>query len=127
MNAFNDQASTRKGTLGEQIGEAWLRKRGFHVYRPSDLEQAHPVDRIAIAPGAMNALICDMKSKPVRTKYDDTGIDLEHWHRYRMLSEIHQMRALLVFIDEDLAKVYGNFLDVLDVVRPHRARKTTGA
>ena len=125
MTSFRDQQSTQKGTLGERIGERWLRKCGYYVYKPADLDSAHPIDRMAVQRSSAAALVCDFKAKPRREFYPDTGIDVRHWLTYLILARINGMRALLVFVDEIEAKVYGGFLDDLDRIRPVKTQKGT--
>jgi hypothetical protein len=111
---FNDKISTKKGTLGEQIADRYLCEAGYHVYHPADLDNAHPIDRIAVCKRTLSVLLCDVKSKPKRLMYPDTGIDMSHWLTYWTLAKAHNMRVYLVFVDEDSAEVYGQFLHVLE-------------
>lgn len=115
MTPFRNLNTTRKGEIGERIAEQWLRTRGLEVFRPTDVGQPHTVDRFLVDrrnPG--KAFICDVKTKPRRHKYADTGVDLRHWHKYVGLSEQHNMPALLTFVDEMEGRVYGNFIHILD-------------
>jgi hypothetical protein len=123
---FRDFRTTRKGEIGERIARQWLISRGYEIYTPGDLEKSHTNDILAMRRDCHNGLIvCDAKAKPARVDYGDTGIDLEHWHRYKSLSEAHGMRAFLFFVDEDEGTIRGNYLDVLDARRHgHRSPKT---
>lgn len=123
---FNGQATARKGALGERIAERYLREAGFHVYSPCDLENAHPIDRVAVCKRTLSVLLCDVKTKPKRVLYADTGIDVHHWQTYWTLGKTHNMRVYLIFVDEDSAEVYGQFLDVLErkVSVRHNGRTT---
>lgn len=114
MNDFCQRPTTQKGSLGERIADRHLRAAGYAVYKPSELDSSHPVDRIAVCKRTLSVLLCDVKSKPRRVHYPDTGIDVGHWMIYWSLAKLHNMRVFLVFVDEDECAVYGQFLDLLD-------------
>jgi hypothetical protein len=120
--AFRDLLTTRKGEIGENIVEQYLRDQGFQTYKSTDLDNSHTTDFLGIRRGKV--MVCDAKAKPLRVNRCDTGIDLVHWHRYKALGEAHGMRVFIFFVDEDLGLVYGNFLDVLDCIHLHKSMKT---
>lgn len=118
MTAFRDLNTTRKGELGEKIVERWLQQKGWVIYRPADDGQHHPVDCFATERrNPSNSCIVEMKAKPHRIKYPDTGVDLAHWRIYLTLEEQHQKPMFIAFVDEFDSEVYGNFLHKLEVPR----------
>lgn len=118
---FRDRITTRKGEIGERIVEQWLRDHGYEVFRPGDLGNSHTADFLTLPKKARcGVIVCDAKAKAARLKYQDTGFDIEHWHRYRSMGEAHGMRVFIFWVDEDLGKIYGNFLDVLEERHWHK-------
>jgi len=111
---FSDLITSRKGSLGEKYGERFLRANGYELYCPSDTDKSHPFDRMAVRRADRKAFISDFKTKPKRVKYPDTGIDMKHRDEYLALSQHHGIDCLLMFLDEDCGRAYGNFLSELE-------------
>lgn len=112
--SFQDKATTKAGNLGERIAKRVFAARGYIVYRYDELAGSHPIDFVAIQRNRLAMLLCDVKTKPKRVKYPDTGIDFDEWEKYRQLGRYYNLRVFLVFVDWENAKVYGQFLDVLE-------------
>ena len=113
MTPFADMLTARKGELGEQFGDRFLRSIGWEVFKPGG-NGAHSFDRLVVRRTDRSAMIADTKSKPARVKYRDTGIDMRHRDEYLEMSKRLTVECLLVFVDEDAGRVYGDFLSVLE-------------
>jgi hypothetical protein len=111
-SVFSQLPRTRKGTIAEQYVRDVLISRGWHIYTYSTVDQPHPVDMLAFTPD--NRLVAvEVKCKPARLYYPDTGIDVRHYHHYHNLQAQLNLPILLLFVDEYSKTVYGNYLDNL--------------
>ena len=108
-----DRAKYTKGCLGEGIVDRYLFSQGLIPYHPV-FDGSHPFDRICSTPDKREVIITETKTKARRTHYEDTGINLKHYTEYRYISNKHNLRVFLFFVDEFLKQVYGNFLDILE-------------
>jgi hypothetical protein len=108
---FHDRQTVKLGTLGEQIADQYLIRRGFIPYAPV-CEGAHPFDRLC-AFKKRKILIAETKTKPARRCYPDTGINKKHFDDYLHIEETHKLSVWLFFVDSDSGTVYGNKLAVL--------------
>ena len=102
----------KKGDMAEKIVDAQIKEMGFIPYRPV-AEGAHPFDMLCASRDKKHIFIADSKGKPRRHSYPDTGIDIHHFNDYTNISQEHNLRVYLVFVDEEWGMVYGNFLDEL--------------
>ena len=87
---------------------------GFTVYRPDDDSKRHPVDSLVISGQSLRIVMADVKTKPRRTKYPDTGINMINYGEYQRLQKINKIPVYIIFVDEFSGTIYGNFLDELD-------------
>jgi hypothetical protein len=116
MISFRDLPQTQKGEVGERIVRRRLQDLGWFVYSLlDDPDRAHPIDTIAMKHD--NLILMDTKTKPRRQNYADTGIDIRHYHRYKVLSQRYNLRVYIAFCDEIKMEVYGNYLDILEQPR----------
>jgi hypothetical protein len=120
---FLDRPTTRAGTLGERIARRLLEAKNYMVYTPDELDGAHPIDIVAINKDRLVALLCDVKAKPRRVHWPDTGIDMRHWLKYQCLGITHNVRVFLIFVDWEAGEVYGGFLDELERQREVKTGK----
>lgn len=116
-SAFKQRATTRKGAAGEEICFDYLRRKGHTIYRPDDTGRRHPIDSLVLHGEKLTLIAADVKTKPRRQKYPDTGINIKHYGEYCCIQKVNGIRVFLFFVDEDLLKIYGNFLNVLDEKR----------
>jgi len=114
MSDFRKKSTTIKGTYGEDICFEYLRRKGHTIYRPDCDERAHPFDTLVVHGQELTITIADVKTKPRREAYPDTGINERHFCKYTTASVRNKLRVFLFFVDESSAKIYGNFLDVLN-------------
>jgi len=109
---WEDRITVIKGNTGEKIVTEYLIKRGYIPYSP-DAEGAHPFDRLCATPDKKKIFIAEIKTKPARTYYPDTGIDMRHYNDYDNIQSTHNLQVFLFFVDQDRKKIYGNKLSIL--------------
>ena len=111
---FLNLTTTRKGDCAEQILVKMMRDGGCSVYRPSEINKAHPIDMFVVPSATMRMFAADVKAKPKRLKYPDTGIDVRHWGKYCHINTYQHTPVYLFFVDEDCGQIYGNWLEILN-------------
>lgn len=115
-NIWNDKIEVKKGDLGEAIVNEWLIKRGYIPYTP-DYSGAHPFDKLCASKDKKTIFIAEVKSKPARTHYPDTGINISNYNDYKHVAEKYNIDIYLFFVDEDKCKIYGGILSSLETPR----------
>lgn len=129
MNAnargFLSLVTTRKGDYAEDILLKMMRDGGCNVYRPSEKDRSHPIDMFVVPGETMRMFAADVKAKPKRSKYPDTGIDIRHWGKYCHINTYQHTPVFLFFVDEDCGKIYGNWLEILN--KPVTVNHNNGA
>lgn len=113
MNNWEDKLQVKKGNLGEQLVDNHLRGRGFVVYKAVS-EGRHPFDRICSTLDKKKMIIAEVKTKPARQYYPDTGINLKHYREYAFLRDKYNLPVVIYFVDEIKRKIYGNLLIELE-------------
>lgn len=108
---FKDLPGVKKGNLGEQIVDEWLDKQGLIVYEPST-DNAHGFDRL-VSVDKSSLVIVEVKTKPKRLYYPDTGINIKHFEGYKKVSEKHSIPLCIFFVDEILKQIYCGWLSEL--------------
>lgn len=96
-----------------------LEKLGYIVYEPKT-EGAHAFDKLCVSRDKKVLFIAEVKTKPHRLKYPDTGIDIRHYHEYLHIQEKYGVDVLLFFVDEYKKQIYTNKLRTLDKERTIR-------
>lgn len=110
---FSDKPETRKGALGEAIVHRHLESRGLIVYQPQT-DGAHPFDNLCASRDKKTIVIAEVKTKPRRLYYPDTGIDIRHYNDYMHIQTKYGIPVFLYFVDAESEKrIYGNKLIVL--------------
>ena len=97
-----------KGDYAEELIEEFFIKNNYEVYSPSG-KQAHLFDGIAIKKefdGEYKTIYFDVKSKAARNLYPDTGVDYKHYIHYQDISVKFNTTFLIIFVDEELGKIY---------------------
>lgn len=107
-------ATTRKGEFAEDILLKLMRDGGCNVYRPTEKDRAHPIDMFVMPGQTMRMFAADVKAKPKRSNYPDTGIDFRHWGKYCHINTYQHTPVFLFFVDEDCGRIYGNWLEILN-------------
>jgi len=116
MGDWDERIEVRKGNAGERALDRWLNDQGIIPYAPT-ADGPHPFDRICAMPNKRQLFIAEAKAKPARRYYPDTGIDERHYNDYLHKQQAYGLHVFMVFVDEDRAQVYGEFLSVLDQPR----------
>jgi len=109
MSNFND--CVYKGEVGELIIDNDLPKRGYVFYKPLQ-KGSHPIDRLCIYKSKVSAV--EIKTKPRRNYYEDTGLDEADWIVYKEINE--KIKVYIFFVDELLKKIYWQSVDKLSEV-----------
>ena len=122
---FVDLPQAKKGALGESIVDVLIRSRGNWIpYKPTT-DRVHPFDRLVAGGDKSTIFIADVKAKPRRKYYPDTGIDVSAYNTYQAISRKHRLNVFLFFVDEDEGEIYGEFINKLDHPRIiHHGKKT---
>jgi hypothetical protein len=121
---FLDTIMAKKGKAGEALIDEMVAKRGqYSPYAPI-FEGSHPFDRLLVSKDKKKLLILEVKSVTVRKYYPDTGISIAHWEEYNHIIDSYGLDVFIVFVDETLREVYGNYLTVLqkDTTVTHNGR-----
>ena len=107
--------SVQKGNVGEDIVQAFLERKGFVVYKPIT-GGAHPFDMLAVKDKRL-CIAAEVKTKALRTHYQDTGFNKSTYYDYVEFSIKHNMDIFVFFVDENKSEVYGNWLKKLEQPR----------
>ena len=109
---FNSLPQVIKGNIGESIVDALLLEWGEVLYKPiSDI--AHPFDRLCVGKNRF-FYIAEVKTKPARRIYPDTGIDIRHYISYKAAWQAQNLDTFLFFVDDGKNEIYGNWLSDLE-------------
>ena len=112
---WDGRQTVQKGNVGEEIVQAFLESKGFVVYKPAT-DSAHPFDMLAVKDKRL-CIAAEVKTKALRTYYQDTGINKSTYYDYAEFSEKHNMDIFVFFVDEHKREVYGNWLKRLEQPR----------
>jgi hypothetical protein len=100
---FKDLETIDAGEYGEKLVDQYLKDKGFKIGSFED--GPHPFDRF-VCTTKNELFLLDTKTKPKRTYYDDTGIDLKDYNKYLELSDKHHLQFFLFFVDYVAKRVY---------------------
>ena len=112
MKRKNFEISLKKGRIGEDIVRRVLEQDRFVVYQPVTTG-AHAFDMLAVKDKDYTIAV-DVKTKPRRKYYRDTGINEDHYIIYKKFQDEHNIDFIIVFVDEVEKKIYGQTLNELD-------------
>lgn len=116
MESWGDRKTVQKGNIGEQIVRRYLEQLGFIVYQPVT-SGAHAFDKLCISKDKKEIFIAEVKTKPHRLYYPDTGLDTRHLNEYRYIQNKYNVDVFLFFVDEVDKQVYGNTIRELEKPR----------
>lgn len=105
---WDERKEVQKGNLGEELVERYLAGRGYVVYRPTT--GPHPFDRLCASKDKRSIFVAEIKTKPRRKFYPDTGFDQRHNHDYINIAMKHSMDVFVYFVDEVEGWIYGGEL-----------------
>lgn len=114
-SAWHEQQKTKIGDYGEELVMTYLESRG-HVCYKALTDKAHLLDYF-IYQKDREVIAAEVKTKPSRKKYPDTGFDYRHYEGYKKFTTEHNMRMFIFFVDDEKGEIYGNFLHELDKPR----------
>lgn len=106
---WNDRPEVQKGNIGEALVDEYLLKKGIVPYRPI-VSQAHPFDRLCASADKKRIYVAEVKTKPRREFYADTGVDQRHYNDYLNIAMQHNMDVFVYFVDEVRKEIYGGEL-----------------
>ena len=110
-STWYDKPEVQKGDRGEKIVQNILERLGYICYK-SVSNKSHPYDFEARKNNIK--FYVEVKTKPRRRKYPDTGFNYRHYQIYKRVCEEDNIRMFICFVDIVQKMVYGNYLDVLD-------------
>ena len=111
--SWQDKTTVKKGNWGERYVEKHLLKHGYVPFK-SVSDTAHPFDRLVASRDKKSISIAEIKTKPRRLYYPDTGFDIRSYEDYKAISQKHNLGVYIFFVDEHEKQIYGNFLSILD-------------
>lgn len=109
---WNKRMSVKKGDIGERIFKGILEKHGWIVYKCITHDTPHVVDLVAYKNKRIIRFF-EVKTKKYMKNPDRTGINTINLETYKYFLTAHNQDIFLVFVDEALEKIYGNFLSKL--------------
>ena len=112
---WNEKIETKIGNIGEQIIRNFFERNGYICYQPVT-DGAHLLDFFFFKKNK-GIIAADVKTKPSRNKYPDTGFNLKHYEAYNKFISEHNMMMFIFFVDPRKKEIYGNFLHELDKQR----------
>lgn len=124
---FTDLTTTKKGYKGEAVEalKKYFKEKGCNFY-PCGSEDRHICDGFItrVKTGFITEEVItklkklvfleDMKTKPKRIYYNDTGFNLINYAEYKAICKLHNTEIFISFVDERSMSVYGNWLRKLE-------------
>ena len=108
---FRDTPQYKRGDFGEQIVKKWLEEKGYITYSPDQENKAHAFDFLTTWKKKHVAIV-EVKTKPRRLYYTDTGIDIKSYYGYKGLVE-QGLKVYIAFVDEKMGCIYIGNLSVI--------------
>lgn len=106
---WDDRPEVQKGNIGERLVDEYLLRKGIVPYKPI-VSKAHPFDRLCASADKRRIYVAEVKTKPKREMYPDTGIDWRHYQDYMHVAMNHNMDVFIYFVDEVARAIYGGEL-----------------
>ena len=109
---WHDYVSVKKGDIGERIIREMFEKIGYIIYQPITAAP-HAVDFFAVKK-KQKIVAIEVKTKPRLKYYPATGFNIKSFREYQKFQELYpRIKVFLLFVDEVLGQVYGNYLEKL--------------
>ena len=107
--------TNKKGDYAEKIVMENLHSKDINTFKNS-IDVPHPFDFLLYKKrnGIWELNPADVKAKPKMSKYNATGIDQKDYQTYLDIQDRYNMNVYLFFVDEEMGKVYGNYLNELE-------------
>jgi hypothetical protein len=110
---WEEMPQVKMGNLGEQIVREYFIEKGIVPYLPAKGTGPHPFDFLCASRDKKRIFIAEVKTKPARLYYPDTGFNLSSWYTYLNISEEYNMDIWVFFVDTNRCSIYGNKLKEL--------------
>ena len=107
---WENKKEVKKGNIGEVAVERFLEEQGFVVYKTTT-DAPHPFDMLCVK-DKNTVFAAEIKTKPKRTHYPDTGFNYTHYEDYLRMQK-KGFSVHVFFVDEKEGVIYGNTLDKL--------------
>lgn len=114
-SAWHEKRETKIGDFGELLIREYFEQKGCICYKPVT-DGAHLFDFLMLMPNKKTIAV-EVKTKPSRTKYPDTGFNLKQYNGYKKFTDEHNVPIFIFFVDENKGAIYGNYLHELDKPR----------
>ena len=114
-SAWHEKRETKIGDFGETLIREHFEQNGCICYKPVT-NGAHLFDFLMLMPDKKTIAV-EVKTKPSRTKYPDTGFNFNQYNGYKNFADEHNIPIFIFFVDENKNAIYGNFLHELDKSR----------
>ena len=105
---WGDKKEVKKGNIGEVAVERFLEEQGFVVYKTTT-DAPHPFDMLCVK-DKNTVFAAEIKTKPKRTFYPDTGFNYTHYEDYQRMQK-KGLYVYIFFVDEREGIIYGNPLN----------------
>ena len=110
-SAWHEKRETKIGDYGEELVIKHLESKNFVCYK-AVTNASHPFDFLVSKNDEL--FFVEVKTKPRRKYYPDTGFDIRSYKRYLRACETTGRRMFVFFVDVQQKQIYGNFLDELE-------------
>ena len=118
---WHERREVKIADYGEKLIREYLEDENYICYKPVT-DGAHLFD-LLIYRKDTGVMAAEVKTKPRRNKYPDTGFNYRNYECYKQFTEEHNIKMFVYFIDELEGKIYGNYLDELDKPRISSGKK----
>ena len=108
---WEGKVEVKKGNIGEELVDEYLHKKGVLTYS-CKLQGPHTFDRLCIINSQI--FIIDVKCKPSRNYYPDSGFDIITYNKYKEIIKENNLDFFIFFVDEKSKQIYGSTLDKLE-------------
>ena len=114
---WQDKPQVKMGNIGERAVMDYLLSKGHVPYTPVQEAGAHPFDFLCATKDKSSIYVAEVKTKPARLYFPDTGFNLQSWRGYRGIRDKYKMEVFCFFVDSARKSIYGNKLSVLELPR----------
>ena len=97
-----------KGNYGEEIVRKHIENNDFICYQ-AVTEKSHAFDFLVVK-NHEKAFVVEVKTKALMNRAPETGFNYSNFEVYKWFTKTYQMPVFLLFVDENMGKVYGNWL-----------------
>ncbi len=111
---WHDKPEVKIGDYGEELVRSFVESKKYICYK-AVTDRAHLVDYF-IFRNDKGVIAAEVKTKPRRRKYPDTGFDSRSYEAYKKFTDEHNMKMFIFFVDTAERSIYGNFLHKLDEI-----------